>query len=500
MPPLKKNNQTQRLITATVRYAIVFFVLIILAYHAELNAWSMAVLNLFSPVLLGLAFAYILNPAFRFFERRVFSRMYPHSLRRAFSLLCTYLAFLLVIALLLLLIVPQLISAITSFVSNYQAHVDVAVGSINGLLAALNGFFEQTVGKDDFFTPIQESQFFDKLYTILEGYLEMVDLEFVTATAGSFFSGVTDVIFALFISLYFLVSKEKRYAQVMKFRNAVFSDSTNKNITRLCSTIDNLFGKFFEGRVIDSLIVGALLYMFFLIFGVPYAIILATFIALTNIIPYIGFFIGAIPATLIVLFTDYEKLLPFLIISLIIFHFDNNIISPKILGNNTGISSLCVIIAICVMGAMFGFVGMLIGVPLFATVMDFGNSIIRIRLQKKRLPDDVENYYAPDPIINPMEMNGGHAKNLITRLEKRVLHANKLIEDGFESELTRIDRLCLRLHRIARRMHLFTEIPPETLAQFSTDEAKKNIKKNSERRVAQYRAAREAETEKGEHV
>lgn len=488
MSSSNQRSLLQKVTVYTVWYAIIFVSLILIAFHKELNGWCMTVLGLFSPVLLGLAFAYILNPVFRFFERRVFSGMYPHALRRSISLLCTYLSFLLSIAILVLLIVPQLFFALASFLENYQMHVDVALESINGLLNSLNGFFEQTIGRDDFFTPVQEYQFFDKLYTLLESLLKMIDLEFLTATAGSFFSAVADVIFALFISLYFLVSKEKRYAQVMKFRNAVFNDETNKTITRLCSTIDVLFGKFFEGRIIDSLIVGVLLYLFFYIFGIPYAVILATFIAFTNIIPYVGFFIGAAPATLIVLFTDYEKLIPFLIISLIIFHFDNNIVSPKILGNNTGISALSVIVAICVMGAMFGIIGMLIAVPLSATLMDFGNSIIRSRLQKKRLPDDVENYYAPDPFIDPIEMNHGGARNMTARLERRILHAQKLVDAGLESELTGIDRLSLRINRVARGLRILTEPTPETLAQFSAEEAKRNIRKSTERHVSERRA------------
>lgn len=494
MPSSKKKNPSQKAMTYAAWYAITFIALILIAFHRELNIWCASVLSLFSPVLLGLAFAYILNPVFRFFERFIFSRMYPHSLRRTVSLLCTYCSFLLAAAVLVLLIVPQLFFALTSFLTNYQEHVDIALQSINGFLSALNGFFEKTIGRGDFFTPVQEYQFFDKIYALLEGLLETIDLAFITATAGAFFSGVADVIFALFISLYFLISKEKRYAQVMKFRNAVFSDETNKMITRLCSTIDRLFGKFFEGRVIDSLIVGILLYIFFTIFGIPYAIILAAFIAFTNIIPYVGFFIGGVPATLIVLFTDYEKLLPFLIISIIIFQFDNNIISPKILGNNTGISSLCVIIAICVMGAMFGVIGMLIAVPLFATLLDFGNSFIRGRLQKKQLPDDIENYYAPDPFIDPMEMNQGNTKNLLMRIERRSLRAKKLTDAGLESELTWADRISLRTYQAAKKFRIFTDPSPETLAQFSAEESRKGIKKAFETRITEYRATLEEES------
>ena len=496
----KKKNLSQKIMSYATWHAIAFIFLILIAFHNELNAWCASVLSLFSPVLLGLAFAYILNPAFRFFERKFFSRMYPHSLRRTVSLLCTYLSFLLAVTVIVLLIVPQLFFALTSFLTNYQSHVDIALQSINGLLSTLNTFFEKTIGRGDFFTPVQEYQFFDKIYALLEGLLETIDLDFITATAGAFFSGIADVIFALFISLYFLTSKEKRYAQVMKFRNAIFSDETNKTITRLCSTIDRLFGKFFEGRILDSLIVGILLYIFFSIFGVPYAIILAAFVAFTNIIPYIGFFIGSVPATLIVLFTDYEKLLPFLIISIIVFQFDNNIISPKILGNNTGISSLCVIIATCVMGAMFGVIGMLIAVPLFATLLDFGNSFIRSRLQKKQLPDDVENYYAPDPFIDPMEMNRGNTKKLITRIERRSIRAKKLTDAGLEADLTWLDHTCLKTYRIAKKLHIFTDPSPEVLSQFSAEESRKSIKKDLEARLTEYRAVLNEEAKGGDAV
>jgi hypothetical protein len=131
------------------------------------------------------------------------------------------------------------------------------------------------------------------------------------------------------------------------------------------------------------------------IFQVPYAILIAAVVAVTDIIPVVGPFIGIVPAAVIILLTDPPKLIPFLLIILLIQQVEGNIISPKILGEQTGISSLCVIIAISVMGAIWGFAGMILGVPLFATVIELISDYLDGRLRKKGLPVQTE-YYATD--------------------------------------------------------------------------------------------------------
>ena len=483
MPSQRTHHYKRKQITFLVGYCVIFFSLLIVAYHTELTQWLGGVYALFRPVLLGLAFAYFANPVFRFYERIAFSRLRPSALRRALSLLCTYLTFFLLFALLLLMILPQLIESITLFVTNYQSHVDSAVANINGIFDAFNTLLGSVTGKSDFFHHIDGSQFFDGLYRLAVEFLDGVDVDTVTGTASMLVSAFTDTIFALFISLYLLSTKEKRYAQIMKLRTALFSHSANITITRLCTTADNLFGKFFEGKFFDTLIVGAILYIFFTLFGIPYAIVLAAFIAIINIIPLIGFLIGSIPAALIVLLTDPEKIIPFLIIVFVMFQIDTNVIAPKILGNNTGISALCVIIAVCVTGRLLGLVGMLLGVPLFATILDFSDLLIHRRLQKKRLPDDVENYYAPDPIINPMKTSQTGTSRMIRRLEKCALHANKQIENGNESELTWLDRCSLFLHKIFSGMRLLPETPSDILTQFAAENASKNIRRSVEGRL-----------------
>jgi len=164
------------------------------------------------------------------------------------------------------------------------------------------------------------------------------------------------------------------------------------------------------------------------------------------------------------------------VIVFIIFQIESNIISPKILGNNTGVSSLCVIVAICVTGSIFGFVGMLLGVPLFATILDYGNSVVERRLQKKRRPSDVDNYYAPDPIIDPMQTNRANANKLINQIERRSLRAKKLIDIGREADIKGIDRFCFSVHRAGCKRHLFNSTSPELLTHFTVGETQKIIR------------------------
>lgn len=491
-----KKFLTKKTTTAILAYVAIFFAVLIIAYYTELTAWVSGILDLFKPVLMGLAFAYICNPLFRFFERKLLFRIKPSGLRRALSLLLSYLLLFALIVFLLLLILPQLIQSITSFVSNYQSHVNGAIVYINGMFVSINGFFETFIGPNELFKPVNNTQLFDTLYKILTDVINHINISDITGTAGTVVSSVADVIFALFISIYLLTSKEKRYAQVMKFRRAVFSDATNRRITKVCTNADTLFGKFLEGKLFDSLIVGCLTYIVTSLFGIPYALLIASVVGIFNIIPIVGFLIALIPTSLIVFLTDADKFLPFLIIAFIIYQIDANIISPKILGSNTGVSALCVIISICVMGALWGYIGMILGVPLFATILELVDSFTHQRLQKKRCPDDVENYYAPDAAPGTHKNLISGSGRWINALKKRVLHARALIEKGKESDLTRKDRAALRIYALANKTRIIKDPPPEILTQFAAEKEEEAIRlgalQDLEQRLSALKAERKA--------
>ena len=471
--PKKEDSNHQTLNTALLIVGG-FLLLLMIAFYREINAWLSIVIDIFSPVILGLVFAYLLNPIFRLLERRVFYRVYPPALRRAISLLLTYIAAFLLVGAIVLLILPQLVASLKDFISNYQAYIDGAIATVNGGIDHINGIIFAFFNVQNLLGHVNAgiiSTLFDNLLGDLANQIPKL-----TNTASLFISGATDVIFALFISIYLLSSKEKRYLQVMKFRNALFSDKVNQRITKICTTATNLFEKFAKGRLIDSVIVGVMTYAIISIFHIPYALLIATSIAVWNFIPTVGFLIGFIPAFFLLLFTGATLMIPFTVIMFVIYQIDSNIISPRIVGYNTGVGPLCVIISICTMGTIFGLVGMVIAVPLFATLLDLFNDLIHERLQLKRMPDDTCNYFAPDLAMDYLHMSKSHLGRIIVRIEKRALHISNQISSGHEDKLTQKERNFWTTYQNMRKLNLLSDAPPEVLTQFSAESAEKTLR------------------------
>ncbi len=384
-------------------YAILFFAILLIANLDAVNLWLGKLLTLLSPLMIGLVIAYLANPFFRFFERRVFLRLGRTVWRRILSLILTYLILFSIIAGLIFLIIPQLISTVETFAAKFHTHMDSLVGSLNGVIASLN---ERLPAKGDgsaAITLLDKEAIYGKVSELWASVLAWLRANFASQSLpvlkdllNSATRIFTDIFFGLFISVFFLASKEKRQAQITKFRLAYLPDSVNAGITRVVSIADQSFGGFLRGKILDSGIVGLLVYVTCLIFDIPYAILVAVIVGITDVIPVIGPFIGVIPTAVIILLTDPVKVIIYAIAILVIQQIDGNIIAPKILGENTGVSSLCVLIAILVMGDLMGLVGMLIGVPLFATVIELSKILLDKRLSAKGLSGDLDTYYAEE--------------------------------------------------------------------------------------------------------
>lgn len=497
----EKKKLPKRWLLGIAIYATVFILIIATANIGAINAFLGKVLRILRPVLIGLVIAYLGNPFFRFFERKAFCKLRPQSLRRTLSLICTYLVFVLIVALLLGLILPQLIDSIQDFAANYESYVESAIAQTNKLIIKINGSLERITQTPAVLEPLDKDTFYGRLTDLLQKFNFsdpgktdiLIDgtLDPITDTLGSAASLLTDSFLGLFISLYLLSSKEKRYRQIMKLRNALFNDKVNGRITRFCQLADRSFGSFLEGKLIDSLIIGILAFILFSIFKIPYAVLIATFVGLTNVIPVIGPFIGAIPTAFIILLAEPSKVIPFILLVFFIQQLDGNIIGPKILGNNTGISPLCVIIAIATMTSLWGLLGALLGVPIFATIMALADYYIEDRLQRKGLPADTESYYPADSAVDPVKDMQSSGSRLIKSLEKAVLLAHKKQEA--REELTRRDRTSLRLYALAERVHIVSDISDETYHHFSVDEAAKAAEKESNAYMAELNSTNDAE-------
>ena len=448
-----------------IAYASMILLITWIVNTEELNVWLGRVLTVFRPLLIGLVLAYLLNPFFRLFENKVFEKISPFRVRRTISLIFTYLLLFLIFALLLLLIVPQLVDSITDFLADTDTYLENGVEYVNAAVKWVNSVIDadNPQGPISFVDSgaVKESvaNFFNSIEVEnadLLQYLTGDNLLAIFQFAGNVIVLIADIIFGFFISIYLLASKEKRYAQVMRLRCAIFNDEINQKITRVCTVADRSFGGFLEGKIIDSAIIAVLTYVAISIFDIPYAILIATIVGITDIVPVIGPFIGVVPSAVIILLTDPRKVIPFLLCILVIQQIDGNIIAPKILGENTGVSSLCVIIAIAVMGSLWGLLGMVLGVPLFATILELVDSYLEKRLKKK----GIHSVNAEKP-----EESGG----LIFRFKRKALRLQEDAADGGMGDLTRLERLQLSTYELAIKYHVFSETTDDALSRFAIE-------------------------------
>lgn len=217
--------------------------------------------------------------------------------------------------------------------------------------------------------------------------------------AEAIFSGVVgtlgtvlDIFVALIICVYILNSKELFSAQARKLVLALFSRERAEKIFELGRLSNQTFGGFINGKIIDSAIIGLLCFIVLTIFKIPMTMLISVVVGVTNIIPFFGPFIGAIPSIIILLIMDPISSLKFAIIILVIQQLDGNIIGPKILGKTTKLASFWVMFAIIVGGGLFGFLGMILGVPVFALIYTYTSRGINAKLQSKTLETDTFSY------------------------------------------------------------------------------------------------------------
>ena len=221
--------------------------------------------------------------------------------------------------------------------------------------------------------------------------------EYVLSFGTSVFNAIKNLVLGIFIAFYMLMAKESCKAYFRRFLNSFLSPKNVRAVIRFGKLADRSFGGFIEGQLLDAIVVGIISFITFSIFGIPVPLLLATIIAVTNVIPIFGPFIGGIPAAFIVLLTSPEKTLLFIVLIVIIQQIDGNIICPHIIGDKINISPLATIIAIITMGGLFGVVGMVIGVPIFSVVIHIINTYTMNALRKKGLRTSIKDYYVGHP-------------------------------------------------------------------------------------------------------
>ena len=214
----------------------------------------------------------------------------------------------------------------------------------------------------------------------------------ITSAAWSVVKFVFDFLVGFIIAVYILNEKKDFIKWSKKIIYAVFKPVTANLILDTGRVGNKVFGKYMLGSVIDSLIVGVICFIFNVIAGIPYAVLIAALVGITNIIPFFGPFLGAVPSALLILIIDPIKAIVFIVFIIILQQIEGNIIAPKVLGNVTGVSEFWVTFSLLFFGAMFGVIGMVLGVPLLAVIAYVMHRLVDKRAEKKGYTTDTDYY------------------------------------------------------------------------------------------------------------
>lgn len=372
---------------AIYAFIVICFSIVFANIISKLDAFTgkmSQIMAVFQPFIIGFIIAYLINFILKFYEDRVFKKFIKGSKKslRGIAVILSYLTASLIFYVFIQFVVPQLVESITGLVNDIPRY-----------LYDMKVILEQTLNETDI-SPEYMTLINDKLTEITNWVLQLVTnlLPIIGGIVMAFASSVWNIILGIIISVYLLVDKEKFFALGKKVVVALFNDKHANIILNLANRTNLTFGKFIGGKIIDSAIIGVLTFIILTIFKMPYSLLISVIIGITNIIPFFGPFIGAIPSAIIILFISPIKAVWFGVIILVIQQIDGNIIGPKILGDSIGISAFWILFAILVAGKLFGLVGMIIGVPMFALIYSIVKDVIEIRLSKKGLPTDTTEY------------------------------------------------------------------------------------------------------------
>ncbi len=340
------------------------------------------------PVYIGLILAYLLSPIMSLIDRKLLVRLKKSGVKRAAALALTLLAVLLLFTVIALLIFPQVYVSFIDLTSKLSGYIRETAAYLDQILPHLDGYASELEKYISFEKTAAKAQ---EIILGIPGFLSEKLPEAVDYFSG-IASGFLNILLGVFFAVYFLASKERLLAQLKKVLRALCADRVYDGALRLAAFTHKTFGGYITGKLLDSGIVGLLCFIVCSICGIPYALLVSVIIAICNVIPLAGPIIGAVPGVFIVFIVDPLKALWFVVIIVVIMQLDGNVIEPKVLGEATGLDSIWVLFSITLMGGIFGIIGMIIAVPIFALIYAVVKALIELRLTARGLPSSTSSY------------------------------------------------------------------------------------------------------------
>lgn len=400
--PSKLRQQFNRGLSAFLVIAISITFYFALLRVTNLSNIFTKIIEVLQPVIYGCVIAYLLNPIVKFIdshltpvlEEKLKNKKRAEKLSRGIGVCLSILFLITLIVVLCNLLIPELYFSIRNMIYTLP-------GQLNDLVNKIN---EMATGRSTTSTFLRTA--LNEGSTMLENWLRTELLPKTNELMSNLTVGVINIISTLFdfligiiVSIYILFSRETFVSQCKKGVYALLSPEHANMVLHFTTKSNEIFGGFIIGKIIDSAIIGVLCFLGMTILKMPYTVLISVIIGVTNVIPFFGPYIGAIPSAILIMLSDPVKGLYFVLFILILQQFDGNILGPKILGNSTGLSAFWVIVAILLGGGVFGVVGMIMGVPTFAVIYYMVGLFINSRLEKKHLPSE-SRYYDPKSYVD----------------------------------------------------------------------------------------------------
>ena len=377
-------------------------------YMGDLVKAIRSLMGILSPFIWGLVISYLLVPSMMMYERKLFRPLVASikkrrpkvtlskKLPRVLALILAEIVMLLLIAALFYLIVPQVYDSISAIITNSPAYFESASKAIDNLL---HDFPEIEMYATKVFGNITETLTKWATNTLLPSMENIVTN--ITTGVFSVVKAVYNIVIGMIVSIYILYNKEPFIAHYRKTLYCIFKPEKARKISSALRFADRTFMGFIVGKLLDSAIIGMICYVGCVVMRMPYDLLISVIIGVTNIIPFFGPFIGAIPSALLVLLVDPKMCLWFVIFIIVLQQIDGNIIGPKILGTSIGINGFWVLFSIVFFGGLFGFWGMLLGVPTFVIIYTAVERAVNRKLESRDLPTDA-SVYANLDYIDPV--------------------------------------------------------------------------------------------------
>lgn len=353
------------------------------------------------PFVYGFAIAYILKFLYEFFRQKAFAKMGTKrkifkSLKTPLSLICTYIIAFGIVAFLIGSLIPQIIDSIKNITDNMGSYIQSFQKAENDVITWINSTFGLELKSETLIDTlllhildfVNKNDFASMLQSFMNSAFPVVINATKTATVE-----IYNWIIAIIVSVYYLASKDKLCSQVSRLAKAYIPKKHVEKTFYIARLSNDMCGRFLVGKIIDSTIIGLLCFICMSIFRFDYALLISVIVGVTNIIPFFGPFIGAIPSAILLLLVDPVQCFWFVVFILVLQQIDGNIIGPRVLGESVGVSGFWIMASVIIGGGLFGVAGMVLGVPVFAVIYTLiGDSVNkRLKVSVPKLTADKTN-------------------------------------------------------------------------------------------------------------